>query len=139
MRRISKFFTLIILWIFKRKMPCIVCNECSDPLIKVIEKELSSLIQFNDKRNEDGIYQLLIKSKTENTQVLAHENCSKRFNDKRKLTTKSTKDTRDTRKSTSLFNWKQNFFFFFCNQHCIEDYKNPSRRDWHLASTLQIQ
>ena len=93
-------------------MSCIICNECSDPLIKVTEKGLSSLTEFSKRRNEDGIYQLLIKSKTENTQVLAHENCSKRFNDERKLTTKSTKDTRDTRKSTSLFNWKQNCFFF---------------------------
>ena len=118
-------------------MSCIICDECSNPLIKVTEKELSSLIEFSKKRNEDGIYQLLIKSKTENTQVLVHENCRKRFNDKRKLTTINTKDTRGTRKSTSIFNWKQNCFF--CNQHCIEDYKNPSKRDWHLALTLQIR
>ena len=80
---------------------------------------------------------MLIKSKTENTKVLVHENCRKRFHDKRKLTTINTKDTRDIRKSTSLFNWKQ--IIFFCNWHCIEDYKNPSRRDWHFASTLQIR
>ena len=54
---------------------------------------------------------MLIKSKTENTKVLVHENCRKRFHDKRKLTTINTKDTRDIRKSTSLFNWKQIFFF----------------------------
>ena len=94
-------------------MSCIICDECSNPLIKVTEKELSSLIEFSKKRNEDGVYQLLIKSKTENTQVLVHENCRKRFNDKRKLTTINTKDTRGTRKSTSIFNWKQNCFF--CN------------------------
>ena len=111
MRRISKFFMLIILWIFGRKMSCIICNECSDPLIKVIEKGLSSLTDFSKRRNEDGIYQLLIKSKTENTQVLVRENCRKRFNDKRKLTTINTKDTSDTRKSTSLFNWNQIVFF----------------------------
>ena len=80
---------------------------------------------------------MLIKSKTENTLVLVHENCRKRFYDKRKLTTINTKDTKDTRKSTSLFNLKQNCLF--CRQHCIKDYKNPSRRDWHLASTLQIR
>ena len=48
-------------------MSCIICNECSNPLIKVTEKGLSSLIEFSKKRNEDGIYQLLIKSKTENS------------------------------------------------------------------------
>ena len=96
-------------------MSCIICNECSDPLIKVTQKVLSSLIEFSKKRNEDGIYQLLIKSKTENTQVLVHENCRKRFNDKRKLTAINTKDTRDSRKSASLFNWKQKFFFFAIN------------------------
>ena len=80
---------------------------------------------------------MLIKSKTENTHVLVHENCRKRFNDKRKLTATNTKDTWDTRKPTSLFNWKKNCFF--CNQHCIEDHKSPSRREWHLASTLQIR
>ena len=83
-------------------MSCVICNECSDAPIKVTEKDLSSLIEFSRKRNEDGIYQLLIKSKTKNTQVLVHENCRKRFNDKRKLTTINTKDIRDTRKSTSL-------------------------------------
>ena len=92
-------------------MSCIICNECSDPLIKVIEKGLSSLTDFSKRRNEDGIYQLLIKSKTENTQVLVRENCRKRFNDKRKLTTINTKDTSDTRKSTSFFNWNQIVFF----------------------------
>ena len=96
-------------------MSCIICNECSDPLIKVTEKGLSSLTEFSKKRNEDGIYQLLIKSKTENTHVLVHENCRKRFNDKRKLTAINTKDTRDSRKSASLFNWKQKFFFFAIN------------------------
>ena len=136
MRRISKFLTLIILWIFRRKVSRIICNECSDPIIKVTEKWLSSLVEFSEKRNENGIYLLLIKSKTKNTQLLVHENCRKRFNGKRKLTTINTKDKRATRKLTSLFNWKQLFFF---NQHCIEDYKNPSRRDWHLASTLQIR
>ena len=136
MRRISKFFTFIILWIFRRRMLCIICNECSHPLTKVTEKELSSLIEFSKKRNDDGIYQLLIKSKTEKTQVLVHENCRKRFNDKFKLTAINTKDIRDTRKSTSSFNSKQNCLF--CSQHCIEDYKNLSRGDWHLASTLQI-
>ena len=80
---------------------------------------------------------MLTKSKTENTHVLVHENCRKLFNDKHKLTTVNTKDTNGTRKSTSLFNWKENYFS--CNQHCIEDYKNPSRRDWHLASTLEIR
>ena len=117
MPRISKFFTLIILWIFRRKMSCIICTECSDPLIKVTDKGLSSLIEFSRKRNGDGIYQLLIKSKTENTQVLVHENCRKRFNDKCKLTTINAKDTRDTRKSTSLFNWKQNCLFFQSTLH----------------------
>ena len=48
-------------------MSCIICNECSNPLIKVTEKGLSSLNEFSKKRNEDGIYQLLIKSKTENS------------------------------------------------------------------------
>ena len=103
MRRISKFFTLIILWIFRRKVSCIICNECSDPIIKVTEKWLSSLVEFSEKRNENGIYLLLIKSKTKNTQLLVHENC-------RKLTTINTKDKRATRKSTNLFNWEQLFF-----------------------------
>ena len=104
------------------------------PSWKSQRKGFQVSFEFSKKRNEDGIYQLLIKSKTENTQVLVHENCRKRFYDKRKLTTK---DTRDTRKSTSLFNWKQSYCFFY-NHHCIEDYKNPSIRDWHLASTLEI-
>ena len=111
-------------------MSCIICNECSNPLIKVTEKGLSSLIEFSKKRNEDGIYQLLIKAKTENSHILVHENCREQFNDKRKLTIINTLETLEPYLTGNKFF----FFFFFCNQHCIEDYKNPSRRDWHLAS-----
>ena len=113
-------------------MSCIICNECSNPLIKVTEKGLSSLIEFSKKRNEDGIYQLLIKAKTENSHVLVHENCREQFNDKRKLTIINTLETLEPYLTGNNFFFF--FFFFFCNQHCIEDYKNPSRRDWHLAS-----
>ena len=42
---------------------------------------------------------------------MVHENCRKPFNDKHKLTAKNAKDIRDTRKSTSLFNIGNNFFF----------------------------
>ena len=67
--------------------------------------------------------------------MFVHESCRKRFTDKRKLPTN--KQERDTRKSTSSFNWKQNCFF--CSEPCILDVKNPSRRDWHFASTLTIR
>lgn len=116
-------------------MSCVICNESKDPLIKVKEKGLSSLIDCSKKRNEDSICQSLIKSQIENTGVFVHENCRKRFTNKRRISIDKQERDRNTRKSTGSFNWKQNCFF--CKEPC--DSKNPSRKVWHLASTLQIR
>ena len=83
-------------------MLCAICNESNNPLIKVTEKGLPSLLEFSKKRNEDCIYESLTKSKKENIQVFVHESCRKRFTDKRKLPTN--KQERDSRKSTCSFN-----------------------------------
>ena len=116
-------------------MSCVICNESNDPLTKVKEKGLSSLIDCSKKRNEDSIYHSLINLKKENTEVFVHENCRKWFNNKRRISTDKQERDRDTRQSTNLFNWKQNCFF--CNEPC--DSKNSSRRVWHFTSTLQIR
>ena len=55
-------------------MPRVICNEFNDPLLKIAKESLSKSFQvfliLAKKRNENGIYQLLIKSNSKNIQVL---------------------------------------------------------------------
>ena len=119
-------------------MSCSICKKSTAPLVKVKEKGLLSLIAFSQERNENSIYHHLVTCKDEKTPVFVHEDCRKWFNNKRRiLTVKENRETKKTRRSFTLFNWKENCFF--CGSSCVNDVKNPSRRDWHIASTLQMR
>ena len=115
-----------------------ICSESDGKLIKVTERGLTGLIDFSIKRNKDAIHQYLQNSQTNNLPVHVHEQCRKWFNKKRRINAeKSQTETKKTRKSVQLFNWKLNCFL--CGSPCSHDRKNPSRKNWHLASTYEIR
>ena len=83
----------------------------------------------------------MAEAKANNNDVQVHAICRKRYTDKRNLT-KLKDDTpscaqAETRNTNDGFDSKKNCLF--CNTPCVLDKKNPSRKNWHCISTLQIK
>jgi len=119
-------------------MNCIICKDSTDEkLITVTDRGFDGLLQFSKARKEDLIYKELCLAKANQTQVLVHGSCRKWFNNKRRISTEEPCSSKKTRKILESFCWKSNCFY--CGLQCISDRKNPSRKDWHLVSTLDIR
>ena len=123
--------------IFFRHKSCIICNNSSTLLVKVKER-LLSLTDFCQQRNEETIYKHFLLAKLKELISLFSRGCRKLFNNNCRIS-KNAKTThkKNIRRSFCLFSWKMSSFL--CSSACHLDQKNPSRRDWHLASTKQLR
>ena len=111
---------------FSGTMSCIIYKKSFAPIVQVKEKGLFSLSEFSQHRSEN-----------EGLEIFVHKDCRKWFNNKRRISTESEISQRKRRKSTHFSSWNTNCFL--CDSACNIDRKNPSRRDWHFASSNQIR
>ena len=118
---------------------CCICKESTGSLVKVTERGIKGLITFSKLRKHQELEICLHKCLEESKPVHVHEECRKWFNNKRRIENDNEIQTekKKTRKSTEGFNWKK--ACFICSKECSFDPKNPSRKNWHLASTFQIK
>ena len=116
---------------------CIICKTSSEKAIKVTKKGLKTLIECCVKKEESQIQQEIEALEEKDLPVYVHIACRKSFTDKRKLKTRAEISVKGTQSSTEDFNFNGNCLF--CNELCIEDPKNPSRKSWIAASTLKLK
>ena len=114
---------------------CVICHEQNIPLIKVTEKGIKTLIDCSKRRNESEILNTLEDANLNHKDIFVHIKCRKTFTDKRKLLVKTV--IKETRKSTEAFDLEINCLF--CSKECCTDIKNPSRKTWVQASTVQLK
>ena len=117
---------------------CCICKESTGSLVKVTERGIKGLISFSQLRKNQDFEKDLRQCLEENRPVYVHEECRKWFNNKRRIESDNVSkvEIKKTRKSLDGFDWKNRCII--CSKDCIFDPKNPSRKNWHQASTFQI-
>ena len=117
----------------KMSTSCVICNGTEESLTKVTPKGIKTLVESCRKRNAEEIEKAIASATETNALIFVHITCRKSFTDKRKFQNIVNEKGKETRSTSEKFKFITNCLF--CNEQCIADSKNPSRKPWIQAST----
>lgn len=114
---------------------CVLCKESQGQMNVVGEKGFNTLLRISLEKDESELHKELTFLKEQESKVLVHHDCRRRFV-KRKKEKDSEPEIKRLRSPTnSLFDWKR--FCFLCG-NAADIHHNKNRKKTHQVSTLPL-